>query len=279
MAPPRRAAFGGVPAPLRPLASRPAQAGVYTDFDGTLAPIVDDPDEARPLPGVAATLAALADRYARVGVISGRPVHFLLANIKGSAPGRSAPGRSAPGTPKDVDLWGEYGLERVVGGEVQGAGGAAQWRDAVHAVAGRADAAGVAERVERKSLSVTLHWRADPARQAAVRAWAEQQAARTGLEVLAARQAVELRPPLHRDKGTALAAAAAGLGAACFLGDDRGDLAAFDALDRLAADGVDVARVAVRSHEMPEELERRADLVVDGPEGALALLQALLGEP
>ena len=27
---------------------------------------------------------------------------------------------------------------------------------------------------------------------------------------------------------------------------------------------------------MPEELERRADMVVDGPEGALALLRSLL---
>jgi trehalose 6-phosphate phosphatase len=81
---------------------------------------------------------------------------------------------------------------------------------------------------------------------------------------------------LRRDKGTALAEAAAGVAAACFLGDDRGDLAAFDALDRLAADGVHVTRVAVRSAEMPEELERRADVIVDGPEGALELLRALL---
>ena len=75
---------------------------------------------------------------------------------------------------------------------------------------------------------------------------------------------------------TGIATAAAGLGAACFLGDDRGDLAAFDALDRLAGDSVHVTRIAVRSSEMPEELERRADIVVDGPEGALELLRALL---
>ena len=46
--------------------------------------------------------------------------------------------------------------------------------------------------------------------------------------------------------------------------------------DRLAADGVHVARIGVRSPEMPEELERRADVVVDGPQGALDLLRALL---
>ncbi|MBV9283239.1 MAG: trehalose-phosphatase [Acidimicrobiia bacterium] len=242
------------------LAAQPERAGVYTDFDGTLAPIVDNPYEARALPGSADALGALADRYARVGVISGRPVRYLLDHI------------AAPG----VDLWGEYGLERVVDGEIRAADGAEEWRRVVEDVATRADDAGVAERVERKGLSVTLHWRADPEREAAVREWAVSEATRTGLEALAARKAVELRPPLRRDKGTALSEAAAGLAAVCFLGDDRGDLAAFDALDCFAEGGVNVTRIGVRSPEMPEELESRADIVVDGPEGALELLQSLL---
>ena len=249
-----------LPASLAVFVAQPDRSGVYADFDGTLAPIVEDPAAARALDGTAAALAALTGRYARVGVISGRPVRFLLDNI------------AAPG----VDLWGEYGLERVIDGEIRAADGAESWRGVVEDVASRAQADGIAERVERKSLSVTLHWRGDPQREAAVRSWVADEAARTGLEVLPARKAAELRPPLRRDKGTALATAAAGLGAACFLGDDRGDLAAFDALDRLAGDGVHVTRIAVRSSEMPEELERRADIVVDGPEGALELLRALL---
>jgi trehalose 6-phosphate phosphatase len=249
-----------LPAPLEFLAAKPEQAGVYTDFDGTLAPIVDDPAQARALDGAAETLAALAGRFERVGVISGRPVRFLLDAV------------GAPG----VDLWGEYGLERAVDGEIVAADGAGSWRGVVEDVAKRADAAGVAELVERKSLSLTLHWRADPRRADDVRLWAADEAARTGLELTDARKAVELRPPVRRDKGTALSDAAAGLAAVCFLGDDRGDLAAFDALDRLAADGVSAARIGVRSVEMPEELERRADVIVDGPQGALALLRALL---
>ena len=90
---------------------------------------------------------------------------------------------------------------------------------------------------------------------------------------------VELHPPIEADKGTALAALARtvpGLGAACFLGDDRGDLTAFDALDRLAVEGVVGVRIAVNSQEAPEELLARADLVVDGPLGALGALRALL---
>jgi trehalose 6-phosphate phosphatase len=248
------------PSALQVLASKPQQAGVYTDFDGTLAAIVDDPGAARALDGASDTLASLAQRYARAGVISGRPVRFLLDNV------------GAPG----VDLWGEYGLERALDGDIRAVEGAASWRDIVEDVATRADAAGIAERVERKSLSLTLHWRADPGREQAVRGWAAAEATRTGLELANARKAVELRPPLKRDKGTALAEAAAGLDAACFLGDDRGDLAAFDALDRLSAEGVHATRIAVRSAEMPEELAQRADLIVDGPHGALELLRALL---
>ena len=242
------------------LTAHPGQSGVYTDFDGTLAPIVDDPAHARPLEGGPEALAALAARYARVGVISGRPVRFLQWAIGAPA----------------VDLWGEYGLERAVGGEVEMAKGAESWRTAVAEVAARAEAADVAERVERKSLSVTLHYRADPRREQLVRDWAAEEGARTGLEITEARKSVELRPPIHRDKGTALADAAAGLGAVCFLGDDRGDLAAFDALDRLAADGVHAVRIGVRSPEMPAELERRADVIVDGPVAALDVLRALV---
>jgi trehalose 6-phosphate phosphatase len=86
----------------------------------------------------------------------------------------------------------------------------------------------------------------------------------------------ELRPPVERDKGAVVAEAAGGRGQVCFLGDDRGDVSAFDALDRLAAAGATVVRVAVASSEAPDELLERADLVVDGPQGALAVLRALL---
>jgi hypothetical protein len=46
-------------------------------------------------------------------------------------------------------------------------------------------------------------------------------------------------------------------------------------VDRLAAAGVDTVRVAVRTEEAPPELLRRADLVVDGPEGCLAVFEEL----
>jgi trehalose 6-phosphate phosphatase len=59
------------------------------------------------------------------------------------------------------------------------------------------------------------------------------------------------------------------------VGDDRGDLPAFDTLDRLEARGMDVVRVAVASAEAPGDLIDRADLVLDGPHAVLDLLRHL----
>ena len=80
---------------------------------------------------------------------------------------------------------------------------------------------------------------------------------------------------MHVDKGTVVTQLTADVDAACFFGDDVGDLDAFDALERREADGVRVVRVAVRSVEAPAELIERADLIVDGPAGVLDLLRTL----
>jgi len=88
---------------------------------------------------------------------------------------------------------------------------------------------------------------------------------------------VELHPPIDEDKGTVLLRLAEDrTGPVVYIGDDVGDLPAFDALDTLAAQGRPVVRVAAESEEMVDELRRRADLVLDGPAGVLALLQRLL---
>jgi trehalose 6-phosphate phosphatase len=241
------------------LAARDA-GGIFTDFDGTLAKIVDDPDAARPLPGAADTLGALTRRFAVVGVVSGRPGAFLDQHFGG----------------RGIRLWGLYGLQQVIDGQVVEDDDVARWRPVVEEVARRADAeTSAGMNVERKGAAVTLHFRTAPGAEDFVRRWAEAEAERTGLQLLHARKSYELRPPVARDKGTVIETAATGLGAACFLGDDQGDLACFDALDRLARRGLHAVRVAVQSSEAPPELLARADVIVDGPDGALAWLEAL----
>jgi trehalose 6-phosphate phosphatase len=129
--------------------------------------------------------------------------------------------------------------------------------------------------VENKGLTVAFHWRTASANAAWGRSFAQEMAQETNLELHPGKMSVELRPPVPADKGTVVAELCHGLRAACFVGDDRGDLAAFAALDRLAPAGMDTCKVAAASAEIPPELRAAADLVVDGQEGVVSLLQWL----
>jgi trehalose 6-phosphate phosphatase len=245
---------------LDALRREPARTALLTDFDGTLSPIVEDPAAALPLPGAVEVLARLAQRYGLVGVVSGRPVSYLADRLAGVG--------------DRVWLSGLYGLEATDAGRPVEVPGVAWWRPVVAEVV-----AAARERfgplVEDKGLSLTLHVRTAPELEDEVRAWASAEAARSGLLPRPAKASVELHPPVPTDKGTVVEAAAGGMRAAAYFGDDMGDLAAFDGLDRLAAAGVDTVRVGVRTVEAPPELLRRADVVVEGPEGALVVLEDL----
>lgn len=258
----------GTPPELAPWIDRPERGALLVDFDGSLAPIVDDPSSAVGLPASVEAVSRLAGRLAMVAVVSGRPVSFL---------------RDRLADPR-LSYAGLYGLELAGSGEVVIDGRAAPYLGAVADAARRAEAApelaGV--RVERKgTAAVALHWRTCPERAGAAGRFAVEEAGRGGLEVRRGRMVVELVPPVPVDKGTAVGALIAErsgrLDAALFAGDDRGDVEAFAALDRAAADGRlrHVVKVAVRSPEEPPELLARADLTVDGPEGLAGLLGAL----
>jgi trehalose 6-phosphate phosphatase len=164
----------------------------------------------------------------------------------------STPAVTAGSVPASILLAGLYGLEVQHHGEYQVGPEAQRWREVVSATATRLRAAapsGVL--VEPRGLSVTCHYRANPALGPQVRALAREVAAATGLVVRAGRKLVELLPPVGTDKGTVIAKWAAPAGFACYLGDDTGDLAAFRVLDQLAARGIGTARIAVRSDEDP----------------------------
>jgi trehalose 6-phosphate phosphatase len=243
----------------------PGTSGVFVDFDGTLAAIVEAPDQARPRPGAAALLARLAARYARVAVISGRPVTYLAEHL---------------GDAGDTELIGLYGLQRmtVTGAEPDVEADAAAWRAVVDTVASEAEAVapkGLA--VERKGLAVTFHFRQAPHLASWAADFASDRAAASGLAAHPGKMSWELRPPVPTDKGTVIAELATGLTAVCFVGDDTGDLPAFAALGRLRTEGIDTLAVAVAGPETPGELLALADLTVDGPAGVLDLLETLAG--
>lgn len=257
------------------MVERRSEGGVFVDFDGTLAPIVEDPDQARPVAGSADLLALLATRYRRVAVISGRPVAYLAEHLAGAG---------------DTELVGLYGLERLAGGstDVHVEPAAEGWFDAVAGVAAEAeqlvaddpvDLRGVV--VERKGLTVTLHYRKVPALAGWVEAFAEAQSQATGLVAHPGKMSVELRPPVPTDKGTVVTALAEGLSAVCYVGDDTGDLPAFEALKVLRDEGLSTLAVAVRSgigDETPPVVLAGADLVVEGAAGVVDLLRRLASE-
>jgi trehalose 6-phosphate phosphatase len=247
-------------AALAPLVDDPAATAILTDFDGTLAPIITDPAGVQPLPGVGATLNQLSDRFGMVAVVSGRPVSFLADRL---------------GPAARLRLVGLYGLERSEGpGQVATAPGAEEWRRVVEASVARLESgAPVGVSVEAKGLAVTVHWRRDPARAGTAVALAEAEAEASGLEAHRGRMSIELRPPLSIDKGSVAADLIEGYQAACFLGDDLGDLPAFAALDRAAdARGTFTVKVAAVDDESSPAMTAAADVVVGGPQGALAVL-------
>jgi trehalose 6-phosphate phosphatase len=206
-------------------------------------------------------------------VVSGRPLSFLVDRLGdgGHPPGGVS---TAPG----LRLAGLYGLEQVGGdGAVHTSAEAERWRPALDRLAEEARADGPrGVVVEHKGLAVTLHWR--QAARAGPR-WAagflEERVRPTGLVAVSGRQSVELLPPAVGDKGTVVRAWATGCQAAAYLGDDRGDLPAFHALDELSRSGTTVRKVAVAGPDVPEALTGAADVVVRGPEEALALLSKL----
>ena len=262
---------GDDPAPdvrtaLAPLLVQPTTTAILTDFDGTLSPIVDDPYDARPLDGAARVMASLAECFGEVAVISGRSVSFLEEHL------------ALPEVPEGahrVRLVGLYGLEQSWGdGTIVTEPAAAGWHQVVDAavVRLRRDAPdGVL--VEPKGLAVTVHWRRAPEAEGRMVASVDAEVARSGLRAHPGRMSVELRPPLDVDKGTVVSRLVASATAACYFGDDLGDLPAFDALRALAAGGrIQAVTVAVVDAESDARVAAGADVVVSGPARALQML-------
>jgi trehalose 6-phosphate phosphatase len=266
---------------LAPLLEDPAATAVVTDFDGTLAPIVDRPGDARPLDGTVEAMDRLAHRFGVVAVVSGRPVSFLVDHL--TRPGEAArpgpPGSPGPGHPRFVGL---YGLEwSGEDGTVAVEPGVERWRPVVGESARRLRSlAPKGVEVEAKGLAVTVHWRGAPEAAARVASAVEAEVAHTGLLAHPGRVSIELRPPLDIDKGSALRRLVAGCSAACFFGDDLGDLPAFAALADLASEyGMATVAVAVVDAESAPEVAAAADVVVPGPRAALDALRWLAEEP
>ncbi|HLJ98460.1 MAG TPA: trehalose-phosphatase [Streptosporangiaceae bacterium] len=247
----------------------PAQALIGLDFDGTLAPIVPDPRDARPLPAVLPALTRLTGRVGTLAVITGRPAADAVAfGGLDQVPG--------------LIVLGHYGLQRWQDGHLAtppSAPGLDLVRSELPGLLAMADAADAW--VEDKQNAIAVHTRrtADPPGELdRIRAPLNELAARTGLRADPGRFVIELRPP-GTDKGTALAELVKERNAryVMFVGDDLGDLPAFAEIRALRGRGIPGCAVVSGSAESPD-VAAAADLVVDGPQGVAGLLAAIAGQ-
>jgi trehalose 6-phosphate phosphatase len=271
---PRSATPGDGPTPdgragLDALLADPRHALIASDFDGTLAPIVDRPGDARAHPGAVPALTALAGVVGTVAIITGRPAEDAVA-LGGFA--------AVPG----LIVIGHYGWQRWQDGQLTAAAATPAVEAARRALPGVLREAGAPDGtwIEDKGHAVAVHTRrtADPeAALGRLRGPLGELAAGLGLAAEPGRFVIELRPP-GVDKGTALTGLASERAArsVLFCGDDLGDLPAFAAVRSLRADGIPGCAVASASAESPR-VAAEADLVVAGPDGIVALLAAIAG--
>jgi trehalose 6-phosphate phosphatase len=231
---------------LERLREDPARAAILLDVDGTLAPIVERPEDAGVPESTREVLRGLVPRYGLVGAVTGRA---------------GVVGRNLVGV-EGIDVIGNHGLELDADAD--------DWRGRLHEFSRTVDWP-----VEDKGLSLSFHYRTaeDPDRARAELEQVAERARRQGLKARFGRMVLELVPPIDANKGTAVREllARAGLTRALFAGDDTTDLDAFDALDELEVR----VKVAVDSAEGPRALIDRADIVVAGPEGLVNLLRTL----
>jgi trehalose 6-phosphate phosphatase len=266
---------GGLPEPATPegraglaaLLRDPGGGLVGLDYDGTLAPIVADPLAARAHPGAAAALRRLSTHVGTLAVITGRPAETAV-ELGGLA--------DVPG----LVVLGHYGAERWESGVLSAPPPPEGLAAVRRALPGVLTAAGAPPGiwVEDKGYAVAVHTRrtADPDRTLALlRTPLAALAERTELAVEPGRMVLELRPA-GMDKGAALAKLVADRRprAVMFGGDDLGDLAAFATVRALRSTGIAGVTVCSGSAEAPVIAES-ADLVVDGPDGMVALLGAM----
>ncbi|MCW2802863.1 MAG: trehalose 6-phosphate phosphatase [Propionibacteriaceae bacterium] len=258
-------------AAMQAIIERPQDTLIGVDFDGTLAPIIDDPAQAYADPAAVAALGRLGKSVGAIVVITGRPAETAVA-LGGF--------RGVPGLESMVVL-GQYGVERWDAATDQFSippepESMASVEKELPGIFEELGLSGV--RVEHKGRAIGVHTRELGDSTAAFDRLAEplgELAAKYGLLIEPGKNVLEIRAP-GIDKGEALRNIVAEKGArqVVFAGDDLGDLPAFRAVEQLRTEGVAGLLVCSASHE-EDALTQASDLILDGPGGVAQWLTRL----
>ena len=251
----------------RQMLSDASHAGLFLDFDGTLAPLASDIDEVEVPGSLSRSLAALTASLGAVAVVSGRPAEFLASKLP------------IPG----LILTGVYGFEEWIDGALRRDPAIEPWTSALASARDeltRTTAGLEGVWLKDKRVSIAVHWRHAPDLSHAdreIQALVAEAARRTRLRHVRSKWADELLPPLAPDKAKVVRqiAARASLRQLLYVGDDIADLGAFEAVHGLGGHAIAVAHSGELQAATPSEILAAADLVFSGTQDVARWLERL----
>ena len=251
-----------------------AGALIGLDYDGTLAPIVEDPREATIHPEMPTIVEQLCAAAQTVAIVTGRPARQAVAlggfdQLVGTCPNLMVLGQYGNETWSSID-------RRVVSPPPPH--GVSGFLSELPSTLRRV---GLDPWIEEKGIAVAVHTRRLPDPAAAYQQLLPLMAnlaRRHDLVLEPGRFVIEARAR-GMDKGVALRKLvnATSPSAVIFAGDDLGDLQAFAELDALRREGLPTLEVCSGSPEEPR-LAAAADLILDGPDGVAAFFRHFLDD-
>lgn len=258
---------------LSPMAEAPQATAIFLDLDGTLAPITPKPDAVAIPAAISRLIRRLQHRFLAVAIVSGRPA-TEAKRIVGSS---------------ELVYIGNHGFETMIPGHAVVVSEEAQpylpkIRELADYCRSLDETAEAGVWVEDKVATISLHYRRASDREAARRFILEKvmpRAKELELSYSEGRMVIEVKPPVDINKGVSVGKLLDRLGSrqALYIGDDTTDIDALKELRRRKQDQDTVMiGVGVISDEMPADLAKYADLLVDRSTGVEMVMQFLLGE-
>ena len=240
--------------------------GLFSDIDGTLSPIVDNPSDARVSPRCRELLLELMAEAVRVVLITGRP------------PATAQRMADLPGAVYAAN----HGMTVLIDGREESPEQVQEFMARAQRIYD--ETRGIAEPgvfVEVTGPNVAYHFRRASDQDSslkAIRSAIDASPSARGYLVREGRKVVELRPAVPINKGTALVDLVGRLGIKAILcmGDDQTDIDMFRAVSALRMRGLAGVNVAVQSDETPPALLENAEFYVEGVNGVERLLRELV---